>query len=225
MNMKTHLIALNLIGLWSGFAIAQDEASFFPDPTAVSAEATREIIPPGRPDWLLNLESRHLGDRWSIVTAGPYPTAIECERDLSNEIKKATDEFINEYLASPLAARFLNYSGEELKTRFAPDMARYAETVSVSLGPHQQIHAKLRFTNDFCRELEHRWTSVRQSSRVMQVGLLSVVVLFVLSTVFGYFKADSIAGNRRASLQFASAGAILVIVVAGVAAARYLVWL
>ena len=186
----------------------------------------RAIIPPGRPTWLTNAEPRRFGDQWAMVTAGPYPTTRECEQELDSEIKKVSDEFMNEHLGSKLAAGLLNYSGADLRKKLAQEMLRYEETVTVSVGPRKQIHALVSFTDDFQRELQTRWNKVRQTSRLMQVGLISAVVLSLLATACGYFKVEHAThGARSANLQFASAGAILVIVVAGVGAARWLQWL
>ena len=93
-------------------------------------------------------------------------------------------------------------------------------------GRLKQIHARVSFADSFQREIEQRWNKIRQVSRLLQVGLVSVVVLSLLSTAFGYFKVEqATSGTRSANLQFTSATAILVIVVAGVSAARWLLWL
>ena len=61
--------------------------------------------------------------------------------------------------------------------------------------------------------------------RLGQVGLIGAVVLSLLSTAFGFFKANTATrGQKGTTLQFAAAATILVIVVAGVSAARYMYW-
>ena len=230
------LLVLFLVGFLSlgetSSAREADEASYFNEPAIQAGSSSegalpaRAVIPEGRPAWLTNQEPRRYGDAWAIFTAGPYETAQECELALSTEIKTATDEFINEHLHSQLAARLLNFNGSELKGKLQSGMLRYEETVGVSLGSMKQIHARVSFADSFQREIEQRWNKIRQVSRLLQVGLVSVVVLSLLSTAFGYFKVEqATSGTRSANLQFTSATAILVIVVAGVSAARWLLWL
>jgi hypothetical protein len=103
---------------------------------------------------------------------------------------------------------------------------QYRETVTVSLGPMQQLHAKLVFSDDFRQELQAKWKQIRQWSRLGQVGVFSVVVLALLATMSGYFHwNNSTRGTQGANLQLASAAAILVIVVVGVTLARWIHWL
>jgi hypothetical protein len=212
-----------------------DEAAYFESsleledsaPGSASTAKPHAILPERTVKWIAEKGNRRAGDTWAVVTAGPYKTLEECEVELSNEIKLATDEFINEHLHSQLAAKLLNYEGPALKNKFASDMLRHEETVeTASLGTAKQIHAKLTFGPNFQSEIEKSWNKIRQSYRLLQVGLVSVVVLSLLGTACGYFKAEqATGGSRSTNLQFLSATAILVIVVAGVSAARWLLWL
>ncbi len=51
-------------------------------------------------------------------------------------------------------------------------MLRYEETVNVSVGPRQQIHAKLVFNESFQREIQEKWRQINQFYRLSQVGIL-----------------------------------------------------
>jgi hypothetical protein len=210
---------------------ATDEAIFFDQPALDTAtigvnHTSKTIIPPGRPEWLINADAREPGDAWAIVTAGPYPTALECEEQLSAAIKTATDDYVNQLLGNNLAAHLLNLSGADLKSKLSAGMLRYEETVNVSVGPRQQIHAKLVFNESFQREIREKWRQINQFYRLSQVGILSAVVLGLLATAFGYMRADRARpSGSTLNLQFVSAAAILVIVIAGIAASRWIHWL
>lgn len=221
---------------WSGtagFAFASDtpklksEEVFFETATPISTEpGASVIIPPGRPDWIAEAKDLEPGASWHAVVAGPCETRTECERELPEKVKQAADDYINYYLDSPMAAKLLQYDGAELRRRLVPERNLYGETIQVSFGPMEQLHAKVEFNDDFRRELDERWRKVKAVSRLSQVGLIGAVVLGLLSTAFGFFKANiATRGTRSTNLQMAAAATILVIVVAGVTAARYLYWL
>jgi hypothetical protein len=184
------------------------------------------VIPPGRPRWIAEAKELKAGANWTAVVAGPCATRTECEQELSREVKKAADEYINRYLGSNVAAGLLNYDGAELRNRLVRSDALYHETIQVSFGPMEQLHARVEFDESFRRELDERWRQVRGVSRLAQVGLIGAVALGLLATAFGFFRANTATrGTRSTNLQFAAAATILVIVVAGVVAARYLYWL
>jgi hypothetical protein len=195
--------------------------------TTLSAEpGTSVFIPPGRPDWIAEAKDLEPGASWQAVVAGPCETRTECERELPEKVKQAADDYINYYLGSPMAAKLLHYDGMELRRRLVPERNLYGETIRVSFGPMEQVHAKLEFDDAFRHELDDRWRQVKAVSRLSQVGLIGAVVLGLLSTAFGFFKANTATrGTRSTNLQMAAAATILVIVVAGVTAARYLYWL
>jgi len=205
---------------------AASEEVFFQKTTPVSVEPGKTvIIPPGRPAWVAEAKQLEPGANWTAVVAGPCETRMECEKELSNAVKAAADEYINNHLGSKMAAQLLNYDGAELKTRLVSPYETYGETIQVSFGPMEQLHARLSFTDDFRRELDERWREIKSKWRLAQVGLIGAVVLGLLSTAFGFFKANTRThGQRGSTLQFAAAATILVIVVAGVTAARYLYW-
>jgi hypothetical protein len=159
------------------------------------------------------------------VVGGPCKTQVECEKELSNAVKQAADDYINFELNSQFAAKLLNYDGAELKSRLVKPNDVYGETIQVSFGPMEQLHAHVNFNDDFVREIHAKWKDLKTKWRLGQIGVVGAVVLSLLSTAFGFFKANTATrGQRGSSLQFAAAATILVIVVAGVTAARYMHW-
>ena len=202
------------------------EMSLVNSSSSASAAAPTVIIPPGRPDWIAEAKASSTGRDWAAVVAGPCQTVAECQQELPAAVKVAADEYINSYLHSKVAARLLNYSGEQLQRELCTSSDLYPETIQVSFGPMEQLHARLNFSDSFRRQLDARWRQVTRVSRLGQLGLLSAVVLTLLGTTFGFFKLSTAPRRSgRPNLQLAAGATILVVVVAGVAAARYLVWL
>jgi len=189
------------------------------------------VIPPGRPEWISadSPFNREPGAPWAAVVAGPCKTRAECEQELSDSVKVAADEYINFHLKSPLAAKLLSYDRDydpqRLRQRLVASDDIYGETIQVSFGPMEQLHARVHFDEAFNRQIESRWKELKAKWRLGQVGLIAAVFLGLLGTASGFFKANRVTqGQRGSSLQFAAAATILVIVVAGVSAARYLYW-
>jgi len=238
-QMSLGMVAAALAA-WSSPVWAADEGAFFE--TAATAAPTAEspekrpltvepgktvIIPPGRPEWVSadSPFNRQPGSEWAAVVAGPCKTQIECEKELSNAVKAAADEYINFHLNSQFAAKLLNYDDAELKRRLVANRDTYGETIQVSFGPMEQLHAHVHFTDDFRREIEAEWRDLKVKWRLGQVGVVAFVLLSLLGTASGFFKANTATrGQRTSTLQFAAAATILGIVVAGVTAARYLYW-
>jgi len=228
------------IAAWSSPVWAADEGSFFE--TAAAAAPTSEspakpsisvepgktvIIPPGRPEWVSadSAFNREPGAEWAAVVAGPCKTRIECEKELSNAVKAAADEYVNFHLNSQFAGQLLNYDGAELKRRLVASNDTYGETIQVSFGPMEQVHAHVHFDKSFREEIESKWKDLKVKWRLGQVGVVAFVLLGLLGTASGFFKANNATrGQRTSTLQFAAAATILAIVVAGVTAAKYLYW-
>jgi hypothetical protein len=196
--------------------------------TPISVEPGKTvIIPPGRPAWVTdNVLAHKPGDEWVSVKGGPCENRAECEQELDAAVKRAADEYINFQCQAPFAAQLLNYDASELRRRLVSSSDVYGETIQVSFGPMEQLHAHVHFTDDFLADIQRRWHEIKAKLRLAQVGLIGAVVLGLLSTVFGFFKATNASRGQRGSvLQLAAGAMILVIVAAGVSAARYMYWL
>jgi hypothetical protein len=209
-------------------ATSSDEGVFFAtaEANAATSPSITTVIPPGRPQWLLNADSRAPREPWAVVTAGPFPTQEECEAALEEEVYLATASYVNELLGSPQAASLLQLSSAELLSKLAPNMQRYEETVQVSFGPRQQLHVRLAFSPDFQRDMLSRWKSLQQFSRLLQVALLSTVVMALLYVLQRFFAGEQQRGPAASpGLQWSTAAGILGVVLAGIAASRWIYWL
>jgi hypothetical protein len=239
-QMSLGIVAAGVVA-WSNPVWAADEGAFFEtaatatadEPAAktntVSVELGKTVfIPPGRPDWIREhgKYNREPGAAWVAVESGPWQTKADCEKALSSAVKQAADEYVNFTLDSQFAAQLLQLDGAELKNRLVKNSDIYAETIQgESFGKMEQLHAHVHFTDDFRREIESSWKDLKVKWRLGQVGVVAFVLLGLLGTASGFFKANNATrGQRTSTLQFAAAATILGIVVAGVTAARYLYW-
>jgi hypothetical protein len=183
-------------------------------------------IPAGRPQWVKEAKSNLSGSIHTIyVTSDPYKLSRDAQRGLDEALKRATDEYIGDQLSSPLAAKFIPYSVEQIRDRFVKQT--YHETINFeSVGPMEQFHAQLAFDDSFRNELRQHWAGRIAESRLYQVGLGAGAALMLLASVFGYFRLDNATrGYYTGRLQFMTAAAILAIVAFGAAAAFRFTWL
>ncbi len=185
------------------------------------------VVPPGRPEWVDRFPVRNnkSADE-TTVCSDPFKSRAECLPRLDAKIQEAVDDYIVETTGSKLAPKFLNYELVTIKDRLIPRENYYEETsVSPSVGPMHQIHARMQFDGAFRKEIENRWLELRAKYRVGQIGLGFAAVLGVLATIAGYFRADNASrGYYTGRLQWLAAGAILALIVLGAFFARLIPW-
>jgi hypothetical protein len=214
-------------------AVADDKPA---ESKPIAAEADLQIeapadtveIPPGRPAWV-GADPNTRGKVHTVaVSSGPYKKEGQAKRALDEAIEKATAEYICDQLGSAHAALLLRYDAATIKERCLRsanqyhDVARYTEPV----GDMHEHFVLLEFSPKFRQELDGRWAQVKATSRVLQTGLVSVSVLMLLGSVFGYFRLDNATrGYYTGRLQFMTAAAVLAVVGASVIAAQYITWL
>jgi len=195
-----------------------------------SLEAPTAIhIPHTRPAWTSaepNLKG--VGVDTIPVASGPYKRATDAHRALDREIEAATNEYIDKHLGSGLAPQLLRYDVRMIKQRFVKPENLYEDVATYS-DPVNDMHesfALLEFTPGFREELEHGWSKVRSTQRILELGLFAGAALLLLASVFGYFRLDNATrGYYTGRLQFVTAAAILAVIGAGVFAAQWIHWL
>lgn len=191
-----------------------------------SEEAFFVSSDPNLPDWVSQAKLLPPQADWTAVQTDPCPTVAECDADLTQKVKAAADDFINRRYRWSQAALLLNYDANHLRARLVSPGETYTESRQLSVGDWKLMHAKVEFSPDFLQELDRRWRELQAKLRLGQVGLVSAVVLSLLSTAFGFFKANTAThGQKGSTLQMGAAAMILVIVVAGITAARYMYWI
>ena len=205
--------------------------------TPIVTEPVR-MTPASRPRWV-DSEPVLIGDvQQRPVSSGPYEKLRDCRRALDEQLKKAVDEYVDEYFDEAYgqrlkASQIVHYDANWIKSHLLGPDGIYQETVQVSFGPMQQIHALVVFDAGFRQELDGRRPDLdRQcralvaTSRLLVTALGFGFLLSVLGVVYGYFKLDAAthAGHSR-RLQFLGGAAILALLVMVVRLARQITWM
>jgi hypothetical protein len=191
----------------------------------VDALSPGAILPPEPPPWV-NLAAFNI-DRvaYRPVTSGPYATRDECRRALAEAMKRAVDEYVDEYHGRPEAADYVDIDLAYIKTHLRHGDV-YQEQVQASFGPMIQQHALLEFGHDFQEEIERRWQQVKVTSRLAHVSLAALAILAGLATIFAYLRLDTATkGYYSGRLQIAAGAVILGLVALGILTARWIPWL
>ena len=161
------------------------------------------------------------------VTAGPYSQQRQVQKELDAELKKATDQYINELLGSSTAARWIAYDVSRVRRSLvAPGNIYDEKVISPSVGVMYQSHALLEFGPEFQRDIEQAWRQIVARARLVRVALAAAAVLGTLALLFSYFQADTATkGFYTGRLKFVTLVAILGLIVTGVWLARSIPWL
>jgi hypothetical protein len=179
-----------------------------------------------RPDWVLSGPVRH-GPHSIVVCSYPKVRDLDSRKSLDLEIKRVTDEYINEHLSSDFAATLLSYDMNSIKRHLVPEENIYHERIEISeLGNLHQRHALVEFDPRFRLEIERRWDRIVAKSRVIQTGAGVIGILALLGVAFGYFRLDTATrGYYTGRLQFVAAMGILGLIASGVLLARWIHWM
>ncbi|MHB8969823.1 MAG: hypothetical protein ACYC3X_08845 [Pirellulaceae bacterium] len=204
-----------------------------PDGVGVDGVSSKQLLPQveidyaARPDWV-DREDRDEGSVHQIsVSSGPYLRQREARKELDRQLKLATEEYINEFLANAAAARWLSYDATRIRQTLVPARNIYDEKViSPSFGVMYQSHALLELGPDFHRDIEQAWHQIVARAQLAKLTLAAVAVLGTLVLLFSYFHADTATrGFYSGRLKFVTAVAILGLVASGVWLARSIPWL
>ncbi|MFW6171524.1 MAG: hypothetical protein ACODAD_13625 [Planctomycetota bacterium] len=175
-----------------------------------------------RPEWV-DQPDQDVGQVHRIsIASGPFSRLRHARKELYDNLKTATDEYINEVVGHPHAAEWVGYDEDEVRRRFvAPDHYYDEKVVSPSFGPMQQSHALLEFGPQFHQQIEQAWHDVMARAQLIKVALGSAAVLAALVLLFGYFKTDiATGGSYSGRLKFVTIAAILSLIAAGFVIAR-----
>jgi hypothetical protein len=204
-------------------AIAESNSAATPSEPAI--QPPRVVFPPDRPSWLESEPVREGPVHRTYVSSGPHFRQRECTLALDEELKHATDEYVDEYLGSN-ASRFINFDLNYIKTNLLDPDLKYSGIVQFDFAPMREEHRCLVFDGKFRNELDEHWKQAVTTSRVTNTGLVAGGVLALLGVIFSFFRLDTATrGFYTGRLQFAAAAAILTLVVAGVVAARWVPWM
>ncbi len=183
-----------------------------------SDAALRDVFTdaPQGPEWI--------GQR--DVLKGPvhsvYVLGIEGS-DFNEELRKATDAYISDYLGRSHAGRVLNWSVGEIKSRL---LAETWHNTRSELGESVDFsHGLLEFNQATRNELDIRWRDAVAKRRTIFAGLVGGSMLALLAVILGYFRLDNATrGFYTGRLQFMAVAAILTLIAVSVVAGRWIPW-
>lgn len=196
-------------------------------------ESKRGVLIPPPPDWVESEDVLTGDTHFVVVTTGPHEKESDCRRSIDEELIKAVNAYIDEYLGKVYgdnfkASTFVNYDIKYIETKLTPEDT-YAGKRTYSFGPMHEMYALLEFTPEFreeldgrCDEIDEHWRQIAAVGRLTGTALAFGFILALLGVVFGYFRLDTATrGYYTGRLQLASAVVILTLIVAGVLLARH----
>ncbi|NLY00525.1 MAG: hypothetical protein GXY83_30895 [Rhodopirellula sp.] len=196
------------------------------DGVALTAEKTDETVAPRRPPnpdqpaWVDASAEQIDGTFRMAISAGPYATREECERELPAAIDAAVDEYARQYLG-PKAAGRVALSRDYLRENVVRE--QWLETRQVSVSPSKQIpmvrlHVLLGFDRSVNDALNDAWRRAVIHRKLWTLGTLGTMLLLILSACWAYLKTDlSTGGAYRKRLRFVTGLAMAFFVLAGLA--------
>ena len=148
------------------------------------------------------------------MKSGLYTTQEECRHALAVAVTRAVLKYGKTYLADVDAGGgdVLHHLPADLGSKLIEEPL-YAETVQASVGPMQQLHALLEFSDDARAELREAWRQAAIPRRVWWAScgfgaVLGIVVVLLIAIRFDL----ATGGKRRGRLRWATALMILLVV-------------
>jgi len=179
------------------------------------------------PKWIKEPDVRDGPVHYILVESDPDMDIDECRRGLDEKLEAAVNEYIDDYLGVAGASRLVSYDAETIRMRLVRPTDQYTGKIKIqSLDPMLKSWARLTIDENFRGELDQRWRVERRKSRLMQTALFGGGAVAVLALIFGFFSIDTATrGYYTGRLRMAALTAILAVIVAGVLAARFVLWL
>ncbi|MBM4002084.1 MAG: hypothetical protein FJ295_02185 [Planctomycetes bacterium] len=199
---------------------------FRPDADEVALRERMNKTIAARPEWVKESSQAAAGGESVLISSGPFVTAAEARQALAEKLEQATADYLVDLLGNPLAPKILRYDAKYIQRHLVPSDRWYDESQWFSVGEMRQSYALLEFDADFREEAQQRWQRVVTTSRLGQIGLGFAGLFTFLLMVFGYLRADTATrGYYSKRLQFATAVAILGLLVAGLMITKHIQWL
>ena len=148
------------------------------------------------------------------MKSGLYSTQEECRQALAVAVTQAVLKYGKTYLADidVGAGDVLHHLPVDLGAKLI-DEPLYAETVQASVGPMQQLHALLEFSDDARAQMREAWRQAALPRRVWWASCGFGAVLGVVGVLLVSLRVDlATAGKRRGRLRWATALMILLVV-------------
>jgi hypothetical protein len=186
----------------------------------IEAELDAEkLANPPRPAWVDD-SGKLVGDDYLVtVMVGPHADRALCDQAMTEELRRATDRYIDQLIGSPDAGELVDLPMADIRRQVV--RAEHQEPVQASFGPMVNLYALLQFDKKLQDRIvrEHEQALVQRRVGVTAGGMGLVIV--VLGTLFGYLKLDTATrGYYSGRLKLAAAAVILTAIAAGALAAH-----
>jgi hypothetical protein len=192
-----------------------------------------------RPDWIETRPTLE-GDVHRLpVESGLYSHVQAADEALLEQLHEQVTEYIDDHVGKSYAAKLVGYDIQRVGNDSDPKFQLtidgqvfdvtdtvFREQVRVSVGVMHQTHVLVKIDQACRDQLDHRWSEIVATCRLLQTGLGAGVVLLLLGTVFSYFRLDTATrGYYTGRLQFGAAAAILALIAASVVLGKWIPWL
>jgi hypothetical protein len=194
-----------------------------------------------RPDWVESKPALDGDVHQLAIASGPEVRKQAANRMLVKALKSDFDEYINSYLGSEYASTLVGYRISEAKKGDERTFLLKVGDEAYEIGrePFEELiefpeshlvmnqsHLLVKIDQQVRDSLDHRWSEVHATCRLLQTGLGAGVVLLLLGTMFSYFRLDTATrGYYTGRLQFGAAAAILAVIAASVLFAKWIPWM
>jgi hypothetical protein len=187
-------------------------AATAPSPSADTSPVASAPHKP-RPAWI-DAPPKLVNAVYSMsIKSGLFVDVPECQRALDLELKRESDRYIDDYLGGH-ASSIVNIPLEYLKEHVKK--AEFSELIeSESVGPMQQIYARLEFDDSARADFHRLQHDALVSDRLWYAGSAAGLVLALLATFYGYLKVDLRTGGAHKGRLRLAATLMALIAVAG----------
>lgn len=140
-----------------------------------------------RPAWVESRAGLTEEGYQMVVTAGPYTTDIECQRAMPDRIREAVADYATLYLglrAKELPVLPDGFLGAD--TDLVTETHR--ETITTSVGPMRQWHARLTLRRKFDRWLDEQVRAAIVERRIAAIAGISSIVVLGMAVAWGILR-------------------------------------
>jgi hypothetical protein len=142
---------------------------------------------PKRPDWVESKPRSIKGGYQFAVSAGPYESEVECQRELPAKFQEAFDDYV-ELMKLQFGVQTAERFELPAELRSAAQHDFYRETLHLSVGPMQQLHVQLIFDDRAADWVKQRLRDTAINHRLWCLGGGLAGVLGLLAMMLGYLK-------------------------------------
>jgi len=200
---------------------AEPESTGSSEPPADAVAAGPSAAPPWIND---SLNDDGLGYQ-RVITAGPFPDRVACDRELDLLLVSAARDFAERRFGFPNREMF-DVDAGYLRDRVVADHWERRTIHSFGPGAENQTMYQVYLLLDFDAEDQRELAGVARKTlvqgRLWYAGFALTAALALLTTALGYLRVNTATGGQyKGRLKLAAGGVILAVAVAGAVLADF----